>query len=411
MSVLQIAPYMTSNDVPLLSQCKAGFGYMVYDIAKSLALDVEVDALLNNYRYREFESDGIRFRPASFGLFLKNLFKCSSPVLMFHLWRKYHMQLRTFIRLVYAWIMSGYYYDVIKKGHYDILHIHGCGFYDELWMDICHRLNQKFIITLHGLNSFSDSVKLEQAGKRYERDFLKRVVEGEFPITVISSGIKNMIMNDYHVKDCDNIKVVCNAFSFSEKRTEIIDIRKQYNIPTEASIILYVGNLCQRKNQKQIINAFSLLPASLKSNTFILFMGKDLEKNYHMEEYVKSSEWKERFVLCGNIDKEIVPNFYEQANGVVLLSISEGFGLSLIEGMHFGLPCMTFCDLDAFVDIYDKRAVVGLADRNDQTVANGMIKLLTTKWDKEKIKKYSKKFESEQMANNYLSVFKQIIRG
>ena len=69
---------------------------------------------------------------------------------------------------------------------------------------------------------------------------------------------------------------------------------------------------------------------------------------------------------------------------------------------------MTFCDLDAYNDIYNQNAVIGLRDRNDQTVANGMVKLLTTKWDKEKIKKYSKKFESEQMANNYLSVFKQI---
>lgn len=216
MKILQIAPYMTCNEVPLLSQCKAGFGYMVYDIARSLTEKCEVEALLNNYRYKEFESGGVRFRAASWGLFLKNIFKCCRPSLVISLWRKYHIQMRTLMRLFYVWLISGYYYDVIRKGKYDMVHIHGCGFYDELWMDICRRLDQKFVITLHGLNSFSDSVNLSPAGKRYERDFLKRVAEGEFPVTVISTGIKRTIEDNYGVKDCPNIFVVCNSFSFSE---------------------------------------------------------------------------------------------------------------------------------------------------------------------------------------------------
>ena len=37
---------MTNNSVPLLSQCKAGFGYMAYDIARSVAEKQTVETLL-----------------------------------------------------------------------------------------------------------------------------------------------------------------------------------------------------------------------------------------------------------------------------------------------------------------------------------------------------------------------------
>lgn len=189
---------------------------MTYDIAHALAKKTEVDELLYNYRYKEFKQGGIRFIANTFGLYLKNIFKCSNPLIPLKLWWEYKMQMRTFIRLVYVWLISGHFYDVIKNGKYDIVHIHGCNIYDEILMDVCSRAKQKFVVTLHGLNSFSDSVTLEPAGKRYEREFLKRVADGDFPITVISTGIKRIIEKTYNVKDLPNLFVVCNAFSFGE---------------------------------------------------------------------------------------------------------------------------------------------------------------------------------------------------
>ena len=208
---------MTCDEVPLLNQCKAGFGYMVYDIAQSLSQEAQVDALLLNYRYNGFQHGGINFIPVSASLIIKNILLCSNPFIPFKLLWKYRMRMRTFIRIVYYWILTGYYSKIIENGDYDIVHIHGCLFADELLMDVCHRANQPFVITLHGLNSFSDKVNLEPAGKRYERDFLKRVVDGDFHITVISTGIKKTILKEFGVDNCDNITVVCNAFSYSDK--------------------------------------------------------------------------------------------------------------------------------------------------------------------------------------------------
>lgn len=412
MKILQIAPYTTCNDVPLLSQCKSGFGYMTYDIAHALAKEAEVDELLYNYRYNEFEHGGIRFVANTVKLHLKEILKCSNPLMPLKLWWKYRMQLRTFVRLVYIWLISGHFYDVIKNGKYDIVHIHGCHIYDEILMDVCRRANQKYVVTLHGLDSFSDSVVLERAGKQYERDFLQRVANGEFPITVISTGIKRIIENTYKIKDIPNLFVVCNAFSFSDALGgAILDIRKKYGIPADAKLILYVGNLCRRKNQGQLIESFPLLPSQLAEETYVLFMGRRLEEDYSIDALSDGNEYKDHFVECGNIDKELMPTYYQQGNVVALLSVSEGFGLGLIEGMHYGLPCISFDDIDAFEDVYNSNAMVGVSEHDNNAVAKGLQVLLTNEWDKAKIIEASRKFEPEKMAESYLTCFNQITSG
>ena len=300
---------------------------------------------------------------------------------------------------------------MIKGVKYDIVHIQGCGFNEELLIDICKRSNVPYLFTLHGLNSFSESISLEPAGKRYERDFLKRVVDGEFPITVISSGIRKTIINELGKLEHDNVYVACNSFSFTDKKEMVspINVRKKYGIPDKAYLVLYVGNISRNKNQEQMVRAFELMPNDMCEKTYILFLGRNIEADYSLDKIVQHSSYKEHLLLCGNIDKEYMPAYYKQADGVVLLSIAEGFGLSLIEGMHFGKPCMTFEDLDAYEDIYDECAVVGINQRTDTAVAKGLQQLLSQKWSEEVIKHYSKKFESNAMSDNYLNVYNQII--
>lgn len=71
-----------------------------------------------------------------------------------------------------------------------------------------------------------------------------------------------------------------------------------------------------------------------------------------------------------------MPSYYLQGDVVALLSVSESFGLSLIEGMHYGLPCISFNNIDAFEDIYDEQAMIGIDSHDDENVAKGLQALL-----------------------------------
>lgn len=186
-------------------------------------------------------------------------------------------------------------------------------------------------------------------------------------------------------------------------------IRKLYGIKENSKLIVCVGNIGKRKNQGQLIAAFHYLPQELAQNSYILFLGGNQSDDYTIERLSHESKWKDHFISCGVIPKEMVANYYQQCDAVALMSLSEGFGLSLIEGMHFGKPCMSFMDVDAFDDIYHPDAMIGVCEHTDEAVAQGLKQLLTHKWDSDSIKNYSKKFESQEMAYQYINVYKREI--
>ncbi|MBP1539311.1 MAG: glycosyltransferase family 4 protein [Prevotella sp.] len=413
MKILMLTPYVTIDGNQKFERNKTGFGYMVMDIAKAVGKSEDVDVLATDTRGEEFETAGVKFLKRSLPSYILNLFSCLSLRSLIRLRKQYRMSKRTFVRVAYYWLMTGYLCKLIKKNKFDIVHIHGCGFSTELWMQVCEHCGQKYIVTLHGLNSFSDTVRLELAGKQYERDFLHRVAKGDIPITVISSGMKHIIEKTYGVKDCPNIKVVCNSFSFGgdlnvRKKDGIGgSIRELYNIPQDGKILLYVGNISKNKNQQQMVGAYAQLPKIIRDKTWLLFCGRPSQDG-SFEKLAKESPFGDHLVLCGSIEKGSIADYYKEADGVVLLSVAEGFGLSLIEGMHFGVPCAMFKDMDAFEDIFDPGAVVPIEDRDNTSVAAAVERLLETSWDKKAIKEYAQKFNNDSMARNYVAVYTKL---
>lgn len=264
-------------------------------------------------------------------------------------------------------------------------------------------------VTLHALKSFSDIVRLEPAGKRYERNLLKRACEGEMTITVVGSEMKKIAEQASNRIDCGTIKVVLNAFSFPSNEPEPFDIRKKYSLPQDSKVILCVGNVSRRKNQGQLINAFNLIDEQIAYQTYIFFLGNNKEPDYTIDILKENCRMADHIIYCGVVDKECVSNYYKQANGVALLSLSEAFGLSLVEGMHFGLPCMAFTDMDAFSDLYSPSVMVGVKDHTDKSVAKGLTELLSKQWDYNIIKQFSKKFETDIMRKNYIKIYNELV--
>lgn len=408
-----VAPYVTITSIPVFSRNKTGFGYMVYDIANAVGKKGITHVLCTDSLGGAFEEDGVYYLKRSLSLYLRSFFKCISPRYVLKFCFHYKMRFGTLLRLFYYWMMTGFVRELFVHGSYDIIHFHGCGFETSMWIRVCRNVNQKFVVTLHGLNSFSDTVNIENAGKQYERDFLRQVANGDYPITVISTGIKRLIENAYGCIKHNNIIVVNNSFSFKKPvvKESIPSIRELYGIPENAKIVLYVGNIGRRKNQGQIIRAFNYLPKDVAEFTYVLFLGHLLDKNYNLNDYAKKTNYPDHFIFCGAVDKDKVPWYYMQGDAVALMSLSEGFGLSLIEGMHYGLPCLTFNDIDAYEDIYNSQAVIGVESHDDRAVADGLAQLMNNKWNKELIVDYSKKFESETMADKYISVYNQIIQN
>lgn len=188
-----------------------------------------------------------------------------------------------------------------------------------------------------------------------------------------------------------------------------MNIRERYKIPAGAKIILYVGNISRNKNQLQMVDAFDLLPRSLADNAYVLFCGEENDASISLPERISKSAFASHLIMCGGVPRQNMPDYYKSADAVVLLSFAEGFGLSLAEGMYFGLPSMTFSDLSAFQDLYEPESMVAITSRKDADVASALQTLLSTTWNRDVIRKLSNKFSSSNMADSYIAVYHKVL--
>lgn len=155
-------------------------------------------------------------------------------------------------------------------------------------------------------------------------------------IVAVSKFTKQDIVQTYGL-DPENIAVAYNATPegfapFSEEEKALT--RRQ--ITNGQPFFIYVGALHPRKNISKLMKAFLQFKLSGKPHKLIL-LGR---KAWNFEEYEKTiAESPDIIFLDGNKydPKKIVP----AAEAMVYVSLHEGFGIPILEGMSAGVPVIT----------------------------------------------------------------------
>lgn len=406
LKVLFVAPYITSKKHPAFQRNQTGFGYMVHDIAEYVAKLDDVDLFAAMTFTPCFELDGFKVLGNSWFKLIRN-FSLRALVDGLKFIRKYKQPFVSQLRTLYVFAAIGQIGKIAKD--YDLVHIHGCSAITDATIRTCKRKGVPCIVTLHGLNSFEDVVKLHPSLKRYERDFLVQAAKEDIPVTFISTGNKKTA-EEYVSTVCERknnkFSVICNGCDVSKKTPEV-DVRRLYGILPEDFVFVFVGNISKNKNQYQVARVWNLLPEAEKRRCKILFVG-DYKENDEVATYIQKENLQNSLILCGMQPKDKVFSFYKSADATILTSITEGFGLSIIEGFVYGKPNVTFADLPAVRDVYDQSAMILTGDRSDKTLANTMLKMMNASFDSETIMNYAQKFSFERMAKKYDEFYRGI---
>ncbi|MDZ4666609.1 MAG: glycosyltransferase family 4 protein [bacterium] len=112
-------------------------------------------------------------------------------------------------------------------------------------------------------------------------------------------------------------------------KAEKVQIRKKLNLPIDAKIYVLAGDLNKRKDPLLVIQAF--VNAELK-NAILLVLGK----GPLLDSCKKFANHQVRFE--GQVSQ--IDSYYKAANFLISASISEGQGLSVLEGAMCGLKCL-----------------------------------------------------------------------
>lgn len=401
MKILMLAPYIYRGDIKKFSKNKSGFGMMVNDIAYHVSNAGADVTVLTNVLTNEIDV-GYKIAKHSF---LSVVLSARIGGLLKYL-REQNVKIRPSskcARNIYYYINTGFVKKYIKKNKPDIVHIHGIGTLSSIYVDICQELGIPCCVTAHGL--LENDATVDIYGKKAEKDFFAKLERENIPVTVISTGIKRRLTGDYYsLKSSDNVTVVNNATNINESFEQTSDIREKLDIPNDALVLLSVGSLLRQKGQINALRAYAKMTEEMKAKTYLVFAGT-IHNGYPVEEEIEKLGIKEHVKLLGFVNRDELPKYFVSSNAVALTSIDEGFGISLIEGMVYGRPFVTYSDLDAANDVYSPDVGILCYERTDEALAKAITDVLNKRWDVDKIKNHAKLFSFEQMAKNYIDFY------
>lgn len=143
------------------------------------------------------------------------------------------------------------------------------------------------------------------------------------------------------------VKAIPNGINLEELKIGFSkeECREKLSLPLDTKIILFVGSLTPRKAPDVLLKAMSSVIQKV-SNAYLVFVGdgmirEDLEKLAH------NLNINQNVRFTGFISDDLKLLYYKASDLFVLPSLSEGFGIVLLEASAFGLP-LVVSDLDVF---------------------------------------------------------------
>ncbi len=119
----------------------------------------------------------------------------------------------------------------------------------------------------------------------------------------------------------------------------VSSVRRRLQLPTDVPLILYVGGISPHKNLQGLLRALAKIPRPWHAVLVGDYQHDSFWGCYdELLELRRELELTERVTFTGFVSDEDLLLLYNTATLLVLPSMSEGFGLPVVEAMACGLP-------------------------------------------------------------------------
>lgn len=188
-----------------------------------------------------------------------------------------------------------------------------------------NRVNAKKVLTIHDMNPVHEKNRSPQ---RYDK-YLRRLggyIDACDRVVVISNFVANDVIQHYP-QAANKLSVIYNGadkLSLPHNHTPAYKPARKF--------LFTIGSLSAKKN-------FHVLPALLKNNDYeLIIAGKITGYQEKILEVAAKYNCADRVIIPGLISDEDKAWYYKNCEAFLFPSIAEGFGLPVIEAMHFGKP-------------------------------------------------------------------------
>lgn len=197
---------------------------------------------------------------------------------------------------------------------------------------------KKFIATVHDVTPL-----LFKTGKASTKNpliyqikhFFFRIILGcqvrkAAKIITPTNTVREQLSSIYGQKVTAKIETVYEGINY-----QLINLKQSSNEAMKFNnFFIYVGNFYPHKNVERLVSAYS----RIKTDTKLILIGpNDFFKN-RLSQTIRKLKQEKRILFVNNSSLSDLVYFYKNAKALIHPSLSEGFGLPLIEAAYFNCP-------------------------------------------------------------------------
>lgn len=283
----------------------------------------------------------------------------------------------------------------------DVVAIHDFGWGNLEVLRKCIEKRLKCVVTLHMYVGRDIVLRGKAYLERIEREKYL-FLETDVPITVVSSGMKRRILEDYRTVPAARITVIPNGTRLEENR-----VGMEEKVADERKKFLCIGTISERKNQMQLLHALKCLPEGIRARVKVLFIGVD-QLDGRLQRAIAEGGYEDVAEYAGAVEHEEMASYFRTAFAVISASLNEAFGLTFIEGFAFGVPAVFFDDIDAVDELYSPEAVELIRGKREENIAQAITAMVNKTWDREKIREHADRFDIRSIAMVYEEVYRKL---
>ncbi|MEO6537342.1 MAG: glycosyltransferase family 1 protein [Ferruginibacter sp.] len=221
--------------------------------------------------------------------------------------------------------------------HFDLVHITSNNFPFALKKGIC---------TIHDITfkKYFDSPKFTfNLAQFYMDRVIRNALKKAMAIITVSQSTKNDLVNTYllNKKTADKINVIHQGWEHLVHEIAADDKGCEEDLPVISDYLLYVGTFRIHKNISNLLLSFLKAMEHISTNKKLVVIGSEKylkEKDREVINAINANG--KRVFFTGYLSQACVEKYFQQADAYIFPSISEGFGLGVLESFYYNLPLL-----------------------------------------------------------------------
>jgi glycosyltransferase involved in cell wall biosynthesis len=269
------------------------------------------------------------------------------------------------------------------------------------------------VATLHDAIPLAHPDWASQRFRRTKNWLLRRsACSADLVIAVSHSAVEELVEH-YRLPET-RIRVVplgVDEYWFGAPPAELVNATME-RFALRPGYFLFVGSLQPRKNVGGLLEAYDALPESVRADRQLVIAGKYGWSVPQLEADLLARRAKKQCVWVDYVDRQSLLALYAAAGTFVFPSLSEGFGLPILEAMAAGLPVIA-SDLPSLREVANGNAK--LVRPGDQEALTHKMRLAAMKpVDPAAVaagRAHARRMDWATCATRTLAVYRELIPG